>query len=95
MTNVGEVLNWLNGRIYAVNDAVGMDLWRLFENLPHDLDLPSAQYYLSKEFKSNDTGMDQRFEIHTFEAEPYDDDEGYWDSSGYDEDDYYCCEDCG
>lgn len=99
MTTAGEVV----ATIRAMADDAGsvlMDVAEFFAGLPADLDLASAEHYLHKEFRHNDTGVDDRVQIFTFDPEPTDD-EGYWDSSGYDEDDddyvddYYCCEDCG
>lgn len=88
MTNVGDVFDWLDAKTYTSEDAVAKDLWQFFENLPLELDLASAGHYLRKEFKRNDTGVDDRVQIFTFDPEPADD-EGYWDSSGYDSDDDY------
>ena len=68
--------------------AVLMEVADFFSGLPDDLDLASAEHYLHKEFKRNDTGVDDRVQIFTFDPEPADD-EGYWDSSGYDSDDDY------
>lgn len=95
MTNVGEVLDWLDRKTQTSEDTTAMDLWELFAELPLDLDLASAKYYMKKEFKNNDTGMDQRFEIHTFDAESYDELYDEDDDEDEDFDDWYCCEDCG
>lgn len=87
MTVAGEVVV----AIRAMADDAGsvlMDVADFFAGLPVDLDLASAEHYLHKEFNRNDTGVDDRVEIYTFDPEPADD-EGYWDSSGYDADDDY------
>lgn len=84
MTNVGDVFDWLDQKTYTSEDTVASDLWQFFSKLPLDVDLASASYYLEKEFKRNDTGVDDRVRVFTFDPEP-EDDEGYWDSSGYDE----------
>lgn len=86
MTNVGEVFDWLDRKTQTSEDTVAVDLWEFFRDLPLDLDLASASYYLNKEFRSSDTGVDKRVQIFTFDPEP-DEGEGYRDSSGYDEDD--------
>lgn len=67
-------------------------LYAFFEDLPDDLDLDSAKYYLKKGFKEQSAGYDES----SFE-EPYDEDDGEsWSDSDDDYlDDYYCCEDCG
>lgn len=88
MTNVSDVLDWLDRKTQTSEDTTAMDLWQLFSELPHDLDLASAKFYLKKEYQRNDTGVDDRVQIFTFDPEPADD-EGCWDSSGYDSDDDY------
>lgn len=86
MTNVSDAYLQLAG--IQGSSEVQDDLLDFFADLPQDLDLGSAAYYLKKEFKRNDTGIDDRVQIFTFDPEPADD-EGYWDSSGYDSDDDY------
>lgn len=56
-------------------------LYAFFSDLPDDLDLDSAKYYLRKEFKEQSAGYDES----TFE-EPYEEDEG---EAWYDSDDEY------
>ena len=85
MTVAGEVVATINEMADGAGSVL-MDVAEFFSGLPADLDLASAEYYLRKEFKRNDTGVDDRIQIFTFDPEPADD-EGYWDSSGYDEDD--------
>lgn len=88
MTNVSDVLDWLDRKTQTSEDTTAMDLWQLFSELPHDLDLASAKFYLKKEYQRNDTGMDRRVEIYVDEPGVYED-EGFWDFSGYDSDDDY------
>lgn len=92
MTNIGDILVGLNDlpiEGFSTGDKeVVYKAIDFFEELPSDLDLASAAYYLKKEFKRNDAGVDDRIQIFTFDPEPVDD-EGYWDSSGYDLDDDY------
>lgn len=90
MTTIGDLQQGLNDLPVDVlgsedRDAVYRAL-EFLETLPGELDVASAEYYLRKEFKRNDTGVDNRTEIFTFDPEPADN-EGYWDSSGYDDDD--------
>lgn len=83
MTVAGEVV----AIIAEMADGAGsvlMDVAEFFSDLPADLDLASASYYLKKEFRRNDTGVDRRVEVFTFDPEPWDD-EGYSDS---------CSDDC-
>lgn len=86
MTNIGDVFDWLDAKMHTSEDTTAMDLWHFFENLPLELDLASAGHYLRKEFKRNDTGVDDRYsaEIYVAEPEVYDDYSGY---DGEDEDD--------
>lgn len=88
MISAGEVV----ATIRNMGDGAGpvlMEVAEFFSGLPDDLDLASASYYLNKEFKRNDTGVDNRVEIYTGEPESYDDSgESWYDSSGYDQDDY-------
>lgn len=86
MTNVSDVLDWLDRKTQTSEDTTAMDLWQLFSELPHDLDLASAKFYLKKEYQRNDTGMDRRVEIYVDEPEVWDEGESWYDSS-YDEDD--------
>lgn len=93
MTNVSDVLDWLDRKTQTSEDATAMDLWQLFSELPHDLDLASAKFYLKKEYQRNDTGMDRRVEIYFDEPGVYEDEFDDWDDD-YDEDaswreDYY------
>lgn len=87
MTTAGEVV----ATIRAMADDAGsvlMDVAEFFAGLPADLDLASAEHYLHKEFRHNDTGVDDRVQIFTFDPEPEDDSgESWYDSSGYDQDD--------
>lgn len=93
MTNVSDVLDWLDRKTQMSEDTTAMDLWQLFSELPHDLDLASAKFYLKKEYQRNDTGMDRRVEIYFDEPGAYEDELDDWDED-YDEDaswreDYY------
>lgn len=93
MTNVSDVLDWLDRKTQTSEDTTAMDLWQLFSELPHDLDLASAKFYLKKEYQRNDTGMDRRVEIYFDEPGVYEDELDDWDED-YDEDaswreDYY------
>ena len=93
MTNVSDVLDWLDRKTQMSEDTTAMDLWQLFSELPHDLDLASAKFYLKKEYQRNDTGMDRRVEIYFDEPGVYEDELDDWDED-YDEDaswreDYY------
>lgn len=93
MTNVSDVLDWLDRKTQTSEDTTAMDLWQLFSELPHDLDLASAKFYLKKEYQRNDTGMDRRVEIYFDEPGVYEDEFDDWDDD-YDEDaswreDYY------
>lgn len=86
MTTIGDVLKWLDEMIQVGQSEEAVDLFRFFSSLPENLDLSSASYYLEKEFKRNDSGMDYRYSVEVFVDEGgtvADDD--YWDSSGYDE----------
>lgn len=93
MTNVSDVLDWLDRKTQMSEDTTAMDLWQLFSELPNDLDLASAKFYLKKEYQRNDTGMDRRVEIYFDEPGVYEDELDDWDED-YDEDaswreDYY------
>ena len=93
MTNVSDVLDWLDRKTQTSEDTTAMDLWQLFSELPHDLDLASAKFYLKKEYQRNDTGMDRRVEIYFDEPGVYEDELDDWDEDD-DEDaswrvDYY------
>lgn len=80
--NVDNVLSWLNDRVMS-DDEVGTELMEFFSNMPAGLDLASALYYLKREFKSNNTGIDYRTEIYTAEPDSYsgydDDEDDEWD----------------
>lgn len=93
MTNVSDVLDWLDRKTQTSEDTTAIDLWQLFSELPHDLDLASAKFYLKKEYQRNDTGMDRRVEIYLDEPGVYEDELDDWDEDD-DEDaswrvDYY------
>lgn len=92
MSTIGELAETLNEAPHDLyEESVRQSLYEILDfldTLPQELDLASAAYYLRKEFKRNDTGVDDRVQIFTFDPEPADD-EGYWDSSGYDLDDDY------
>lgn len=83
MTNVSDVLDWLDRKTQTSEDTTAMDLWQLFSELPHDLDLASAKFYLKKEYQRNDTGMDRRVEIYFDEPGVYEDELDDW----YEDDD--------
>lgn len=83
MTNVSDVLDWLDRKTQTSEDTTAMDLWQLFSELPHDLDLASAKFYLKKEYQRNDTGMDRRVEIYFDEPSIYEDELDDW----YEDDD--------
>jgi len=51
--------------------------------LPQELDTASGIYYLRKERDRNDTGVDYRVEIHTYDAEQVDYDATYPDDYEY------------
>lgn len=88
MTTAGDIVSRINDM--GDVDNVLYDTMLFFRQLPDDLDLASASYYLNKEFERNDTGVDDRVEIYTGEPQAYYDDSGesWYDSSGYDQDDY-------
>lgn len=92
-TNVGDVLRWVNAvkqsYVSVIPPAVVEDLSEFLNELPDDLDLGSASYYLKKEFKANDTGVDERFHVYT-DYSGYDDDDDDWDDEDWDH-----CDDCG
>lgn len=82
MTNIGDVNRWVedvarDSYLNVSYPEVALDLIEFLNELPDDLDLGSAAYYLKKEFKRNESGVDDRVSIYTYEPESY---------SGYDED---------
>lgn len=95
MSTIGDIYEGLGNLPEAVlSEADKHAVYSTLEflgALPDDLDTASASYYLNKEFKRNDTGIDTRYEvsIYTAEDDDWDDDEEDWG------DEYYCCEDCG
>lgn len=98
MSTIGELAVTLNEATFDFfNEDERQSLLEVLDfldSVPQDLDLASAAYYLKKEFKANNTGVDDRYaaEIYTADAEVYDE----WDDDDDDYvDDYYCCEDCG
>lgn len=92
MTTAGDVVSRINEMADGA-DSILMDVAEFFSGLPVDLDLASAEHYLHKEFRRNDTGVDDRVRIYTFDPDTYDDNSGY--DSLDDDDDWDCCENCG
>ena len=80
MTTIKELIDGLEQ--VDIENLVGADVKAIDEVidfldlLPHDLDTASGVYYMNKERKANDTGMDYRVEVHTYVDSDY---------SGYDE----------
>lgn len=89
MTTVNDLINEL-GQLATTKGSAIADMYSLLADVDPDLDLASAMYYLKKEFRRNDTGMDRRVEIYTLDLD-YEED----DDEDEDFDDWYCCEDCG
>lgn len=84
MKTIGDIYAGLSDLLEAIMEDMDRDaIYSALEflgALPDDLDTGSAAYYLNKEFKKNTTGIDARYDVEIYTAEP----ESY---SGYDEDD--------
>ena len=78
MTTIKELMNGSQSEV----DAFLM-------KLPENLDTDSAVYYLNKQYQSESTGVDNRYEFDTLtDSYDYDDNEDdYNDYNGYDYDD--------
>ena len=88
MTNVNDVVSYLGGKP-TTEGSIMMDVYSFFADLPGDLDLGSAAYYLKKEYKKNQTGIDDRYPVAAYvdvSSSGYDDIEDDWDE---DEDEYW------
>lgn len=95
MKTIGDIYAGLSDLPEAIMEDMDRDaIYSALEflgALPYDLDTGSAAFYLNKEFKQNSTGIDERYDVEIYTAEPesYEDDDDWdsWYDSSLDEDD--------
>lgn len=78
--NILEIRNFLSRYTYFDESK---KLLEFFTGLPDDLDLDSAKYYISKGYKSESSGYDEKSFTPDYQYDPADS----WDNSGYDAND--------